>query len=121
MQSSRHISQNGDMPLIRWAIRGRTTHTLLSSGTNPSANAPPIATANFSGDVPLLFTNRRTARDVWVKWLSYHGFIQRRVSLPGRPVSYDTLKPLPGADLVTVALQSQALVPFFLNKDEDDA
>ena len=118
MKSSPPTAPDG--PLIRWAIRGRTTRTLLSSGSNPSDGSPPIASANFSGPVPLLFTNHRTARDVWVKWLTHHGFIRRRVTLPGQPVSYDVLQPPPEADMVTVVLQSHTLVPFFLNKDEDD-
>lgn len=120
MQSSPHSSQHGDIPLIRWAIRARTIRTLLSSGHNPKDDTPPISTAHFGGAVPLLFTDRRTARAVWIKWLLHHGHIERKVTLPGQPVSYDVIKPMPEVDMVTVHLAHQALVPFFLNKEQDD-
>lgn len=107
--------------LNKWAIRHRQTRALLSTHSNHRGRDGGISNANFIAATPILFASKKTAREAWIAWMVANAFIKRGITLPKTPYTFEVVKEPPEVDLVLLRLHPEAVAPFFLNEDADNA
>lgn len=85
--------------LRRYAIVKADTGEYLSQ----HIMTEPLSAAEFtSRGRPLTYNEADGAVSVWRQWLVLRGYLRRAITLPGKPVHYDVLRPIPRAYLVSV-------------------